>query len=198
MRIIAGSARRLPLKTVEGRDTRPTSDRIKETLFNILSPSLPGCRFLDLFAGSGQMGLEAASRGAKDVVLVENSRKAAACIEGNISFTKLGDSCTLLVMDAALAVRRMEGQEPFDVIFMDPPYHKGLEQGILEALSVSSLVGEDTEIVAEWIRIFPTQKGWDTRLQGKKFIKPINMFFCIWNGNAAGGTDEKSNLSGEF
>ncbi len=149
MRIIAGSARRLPLKTVEGRDTRPTSDRIKDTLFNILSPSLPGCRFLDLFAGSGQMGLEAASRGAKDVVLVENSRKAAACIEGNISFTKLGDSCTLLVMDAALAVRRMEGQEPFDVIFMDPPYHKGLEQGILEALSVSSLVGEDTEIVAE-------------------------------------------------
>jgi len=112
MRIIAGSARRLPLKTVEGRDTRPTSDRIKETLFNILSPSLPGCRFLDLFAGSGQMGLEAASRGAKDVVLVENSRKAAACIEGNISFTKLGDSCTLLVMDAALVVRRMEGQEP--------------------------------------------------------------------------------------
>ena len=64
MRIIAGSARRLPLKTVEGRDTRPTSDRIKETLFNILSPSLPGCRVLDLFAGSGQMGLEAASRGA--------------------------------------------------------------------------------------------------------------------------------------
>ena len=149
MRVIAGSARRLPLKTVEGRDTRPTSDRIKETLFNMLSPSLPGCRFLDLFAGSGQMGLEAASRGAKDVVFVENSRKAAACIEGNISFTKLADSCTLLVMDAALAVRRMEGQEPFDIIFMDPPYKKGLEQGILEVLSTSSLVGEDTAIIAE-------------------------------------------------
>lgn len=149
MRIIAGSARRLPLKTVEGRDTRPTSDRIKETLFNMLNPSLPGCRFLDLFAGSGQIGLEAASRGAKDVVLVENSRKAAACIEGNIAFTKLGDSCTLLVMDAALAVRRMEGQAPFGIIFMDPPYKKGLEQGMLELLAASSLVGEETAIVVE-------------------------------------------------
>ena len=62
MRVIAGSARRLPLKTVPGMDTRPTTDRVKETLFNILNPELPGCRFLDLFAGTGQMGLEAVSR----------------------------------------------------------------------------------------------------------------------------------------
>ena len=81
MRVIAGSARRLPLKTVPGMDTRPTTDRVKETLFNILNPELPGCRFLDLFAGTGQMGLEAVSRGAKAAVFVENNKKAASCVE---------------------------------------------------------------------------------------------------------------------
>ena len=82
MRIIAGTARSLPLKAPSGMDTRPTSDRIKETLFNILNPRLPGSQFLDLFAGSGQMGLEAVSRGAKRAVFVENNKKAAQCIEG--------------------------------------------------------------------------------------------------------------------
>ena len=72
MRIIAGKARRLPLKTIAGIETRPTTDRVKETLFNMLSPELPDCRFLDLFAGSGQIGLEAVSRGAQKAVFVEN------------------------------------------------------------------------------------------------------------------------------
>ena len=81
MRIIAGSARSLPLKTISGTDTRPTTDRIKETLFNMLSPYLLDCRFLDLFAGSGQIGLEAVSRGARNAVFVENNKKAALCIE---------------------------------------------------------------------------------------------------------------------
>lgn len=75
MRIIAGTARSLPLKTVEGLDTRPTTDRIKETLFNIIQDEIPGCYFLDLFAGSGQMGLEAVSRGAQYAVFVENNKK---------------------------------------------------------------------------------------------------------------------------
>ena len=88
MRIIAGTARSLPLKTVEGLDTRPTTDRIKETLFNIIQDEIPGCYFLDLFAGSGQMGLEAVSRGAQYAVFVENNKKAAACVEDNIRFTK--------------------------------------------------------------------------------------------------------------
>ena len=98
MRIIAGSKRRLPLKTVEGKDTRPTTDRIKETLFNMLQNEVYGCYFLDLFAGSGQIGLEALSRGARYAVFVENAKKAAACITENIRFTKsdkesLTDGC---------------------------------------------------------------------------------------------------------
>ncbi len=89
MRIIAGTARSMPLKTIEGKDTRPTTDRIKETLFNILQMDVPGAVFLDLFAGSGGIGLEAVSRGAKKAVFVENSKKAAACIQENIRFTEI-------------------------------------------------------------------------------------------------------------
>lgn len=155
MRIIAGKARRLPLKTAPGLDTRPTSDRIKETLFNILSPQLPGCRFLDLFAGSGQIGLEAASRGAKKAVFVENNRKAAACIQENIAFTKLADSCTLLQRDVVSAIRRMEGEEAFDLVFLDPPYGKGLEEEALKALAGSGLITKETLVILEARLDFP-------------------------------------------
>ena len=96
MRIIAGTARSLPLKTIEGMDTRPTTDRIKETLFNMLQNDVPGCYFLDLFAGSGQIGLEAVSRGARYAVFVENNKKACACIEDNIHFTKFDRETKLL------------------------------------------------------------------------------------------------------
>ena len=81
MRIIAGTKRRLQLKTLQGKDVRPTTDRIKETLFNMLQDEIPGCYFLDLFAGSGQIGLEAVSRGARFAVFAERSKQAADCIE---------------------------------------------------------------------------------------------------------------------
>lgn len=96
MRIIAGTARSLPLKTIEGMDTRPTTDRIKETLFNMLQNDVPGSYFLDLFAGSGQIGLEAVSRGARYAVFVENNKKACTCIEDNIPFTKFDRETKLL------------------------------------------------------------------------------------------------------
>ena len=83
MRIIAGTARSMPLKTIEGKDTRPTTDRIKETLFNILQMDVPGAVFLDLFAGSGGIGIEALSRGAKEAVFVEKNPKAVSCIKEN-------------------------------------------------------------------------------------------------------------------
>lgn len=149
MRIIAGRAKSLPLKTVPGLDTRPTTDRIKETLFNMINSRLPGAAFLDLFAGSGGIGLEAASRGAAKVVFVEQSRKAAACIQENITFTKASGESTLLVMDAMAALRKLEGTETFDLIFMDPPYEKELERKVLEYLAASTLITEDTLIIVE-------------------------------------------------
>ena len=84
MRVIAGSARRLTLKTIEGMDTRPTTDRIKETLFNMIQNDIYGCTFLDLFSGSGAIGIEALSRGAKEAVFVEKNPKAADCIRDNL------------------------------------------------------------------------------------------------------------------
>ena len=132
MRIIAGTARSLPLKTIEGMDTRPTTDRIKETLFNMLQNDVPGCYFLDLFAGSGQIGLEAVSRGARYAVFVENNKKACACIEDNIHFTKFDRETKLLQSDVISAIRSMEGKYRFDVIFMDPPYRHEYEKEVLE------------------------------------------------------------------
>lgn len=149
MRIIAGTARSLPLRSIEGRDTRPTTDRIKETLFNILQTGIEGCSFLDLFAGSGQIGLEALSRGASHAVFVESSKKACACIEENIRFTRFDARAKLLSMEASGALRTLEGNDSFDYIFMDPPYQSGMEQEVLIYLAGSGLLKEDGVIIIE-------------------------------------------------
>lgn len=149
MRIIAGKARRLPLRTLPGRDTRPTTDRIKETLFNMLAPELEGAYFLDLFAGSGQIGLEAVSRGSAYCVFVDNSKKACEVIQDNMDFTRLGDQCRLINADCMSALRQLEGKYTFDLIFLDPPYHQGLEADILGYLAHSSIVKKDALIIVE-------------------------------------------------
>lgn len=152
MRIIAGTARSLPLKSVPGTQTRPTTDRIKETLFNMLQEDIPGCAFLDLFAGSGQIGLEALSRGADRAVFADSGKKAAACIVDNIRFTKFEDRAKLIAADAVSALHILEGGAPFDIIFMDPPYGMGMEQEVLAYLSGSSLAGTHTQIIVEAAR----------------------------------------------
>lgn len=149
MRIIAGTARSLPLKSVPGMETRPTTDRIKETLFNILQDDVPGSYFLDLFAGSGQIGLEAMSRGARYAVFVDNGKKAVACIEDNIRFTKFDKETKLYPSDVLSALRAMEGKYQFDIIFMDPPYNQEIEKDVLRYLATSSLLKEDTIIIVE-------------------------------------------------
>ena len=141
MRVIAGSARSLPLKTLEGMDTRPTTDRIKETLFNMIQSEIPGCRFLDLYAGSGAIAIEALSRGAKEAVLVENSKAACAC--------KLDSQAVLMEQDVAAAIVRLSGQEVFDIVYMDPPYAKDYERGALEALAAGSIIDGYTTIIIE-------------------------------------------------
>lgn len=149
MRVIAGTARSMPLKTVKGLDTRPTTDKTKETLFNILQTDVPDSRFLDLFSGSGAIAIEALSRGADHAVLVEQNVKAAECIKENLQFTKLMDRAEIQKCDVLTALHRMEGQKPFDVIFMDPPYNQELERQVLEYLQNSTLADEYTVIVVE-------------------------------------------------
>lgn len=149
MRVIAGKARRIQLNTIEGMDTRPTTDRIKETLFNMIAHGLCDASFLDLFAGSGAIGIEALSRGAKDAVFVEKSPRAAACIRENLSRTKLEESSCIMTTDVLSALHRLEGTRTFDYIFMDPPYNQELEKQILTYLSNSALLAEDALIIVE-------------------------------------------------
>ena len=149
MRVIAGTCRSLPLKTLPGNDTRPTTDRIKETLFNMMQVWVPGSRFLDLYAGSGAIGIEALSRGAEYACFVDSSRKAAAVIEDNLAFTKLRDQAKVLTMDVFSALSVLDREEPFDIVFMDPPYRHGLERMTLDALKEAGCVHPDTLYIVE-------------------------------------------------
>ncbi len=149
MRVIAGSARRTILKTLEGNHTRPTTDRIKETLFNMLQYELADCLFLDLFAGSGGIGIEALSRGASRAVFVEKHPAAAEVIRGNLRATRLEDRASVMNCDVFAALRRLEGNGRYDFVFMDPPYDQELERKVLEALKDSSLIDRQSTIIIE-------------------------------------------------
>lgn len=148
MRVIAGEARSLPLKCPEGLDTRPTTDRIKETLFNILQPLVPGSIFVDLCSGSGAIGIEAISRGAKRAYFVENAPKAVKCIQDNLQFTRFTEKAVLLKQDVAASVHGIH-EKQVDLIFMDAPYQSALEEPVLEALFQAPYVTEDTLVVME-------------------------------------------------
>lgn len=124
MRIITGTHRGKKLITLEGEQVRPTTDRVKESLFNILQFQLEGRRFLDLFAGSGQIGLEALSRGAALAVFVDASKDSIRVVEKNIQSTGLGDRAKVVTADFAAYLRGC--RERFDVAFLDPPYRTGL------------------------------------------------------------------------
>lgn len=148
MRVIAGTAKSLPLQAPTGLDTRPTQDRIKETLFNILQNTIPGTVFVDLFSGSGGIGIEAISRGAAKSYFVENAPKALACIEHNLTFTKLKDRAVVLKQDAVAALHSINEKE-VGVIFMDPPFRHEYEKNVLAQLSQMKYVTEDTLIIVE-------------------------------------------------
>lgn len=150
MRVIAGSARRIQLKTPAGMDTRPTTDRIKETLFNILQSELYDCKFLDIFSGSGAIGIEALSRGANTAWFIEHNKDAVSCIKDNLKRTGFLDKAIILNHDYQSALRSLEGKGVvFDIIFMDPPYKNEYEKRVLEYLIGSDLLNSDTLIIFE-------------------------------------------------
>lgn len=153
MRVIAGTARSIPLIAPAGNNTRPTTDKIKETLFNILQFDLQGATFVDIFAGSGAIGIEALSRGADRAVFVDSGRDAISCITANVRKCGFADRSSIVKADASQLSLYMRGIGEADgsrlIIFMDPPYEKGLELPVLKALSESSMVREDTLIIVE-------------------------------------------------
>ena len=150
MRVIAGEARGCGLVSPKGTATRPTTDRLKENLFNILSPRISGARFLDLYSGSGAIGIEAMSRGAREAVLVESAPAAIGAIKANLEKTRLGQRATLLSMSAERALKELSQKNGvFDIIFMDPPYAKSIVSATLSLLEQYPVLSENGIIVAE-------------------------------------------------
>ena len=147
MRVIAGIARGLKLKTTEGLDTRPTTDRIKETLFNMIQNELPDCVFADLFSGSGAIGIEALSRGASKCYFFETNAKAFKCIEENLKSTKLQKSAVLKKQTALAACDIF--QEEVDIVFMDPPYNTDIEKEVLRSFQSTENITKNTMIIVE-------------------------------------------------
>ena len=146
MRIIAGKARSRKIVAPEGFNTRPVTDKIRESLFNIWQTEIYGARFLDLFSGSGCMGLEALSRGAKHVVMVDNSNDAIKVIKQNLKSTGLAeDSHEVLREDVFGSINRLQGRgEKFDIIYIDPPFTVDeIFIPVMEAVGASSLLCED-------------------------------------------------------
>lgn len=150
MRIIAGEAKGRRIIAPEGRETRPTSDRVKEALFNILMNELPEASVLDLFAGSGNLSLEALSRGAAHCTMVDSSRESVRIIHKNTEMLKYQNLCEVYENDANSALDALSRRSiRFDIVFLDPPYHKDMIPACIEKISKYSLLEDGGVIAAE-------------------------------------------------
>jgi len=155
MRVIAGTYKSRILKSLKGVALRPTSDRLRETLFNVLAPNIAGSRFVDLFAGTGAIGIEALSRGAAEVVFIENHAPAVTLIRRNLESLGINSVATVLAVGALrglalLSTRKMEAAPGFDYVFLDPPYAAAEDYSrVLEFLGSKDLLAPDGIVVAE-------------------------------------------------
>lgn len=147
MRVISGTARGKKLLSLEGLDTRPTTDRVKESMFNIVMPYVRGAKALDLFAGSGALGIEALSRGAAACTFVESGRDAADIIRKNLDGTHLSGSGKLIEGDVLAFLDRTK--ESYSLIFLDPPYDGGFYEPVLTRIANHSLLDGDGVLVLE-------------------------------------------------
>ncbi|WP_314414817.1 16S rRNA (guanine(966)-N(2))-methyltransferase RsmD [uncultured Streptococcus sp.] len=147
MKIVSGIYGGRPLKTLEGKTTRPTSDKVRGAIFNMIGPYFEGGRVLDLYAGSGGLSIEAVSRGMSSAVLVERDRKAQTIVAENIQMTKEVGKFQLLKMDAERALEQVSGE--FDLVFLDPPYAKEQIVADIEKMAERELFSEDVMVVCE-------------------------------------------------
>ena len=147
MRVITGKARGTVLKTPEGLQTRPTADRVKEALFSIIQFDVPGAKVLDLFGGSGQLGIEALSRGAKQAVFVDESDAACKLIRENLRRTKLESDARIIRSDYMAFLNSCH--DKFDLIFLDPPYAEGFLENAIKRISEIDILQSGGIIVAE-------------------------------------------------
>ena len=150
MRVISGKARGLKLDTPKNQDVRPTTDRVKESLFNMISSYIMDSNILDLFAGTGSLGIECLSRGAKNCVFVDKSKDSINIVRSNVKKARVENESTILNVDFKDAVKKLSTQnQKFDVIFMDPPYYENMFIECLKSIDEFNLLDEDGIIVVE-------------------------------------------------
>lgn len=150
MRVIGGSAKKTLLKGPKGLDTRPTSDKVKESVFNILLRFIEKSNFLDLFSGTGSIAIEALSRGACSAVLVEKNIKNVSIIKENLKRTKLSDRAKILVKDVFGAIKFLHSKKAeFDIIYMDPPYKLNIYNCVLQYILTYNILDNDGLVVVE-------------------------------------------------
>jgi len=152
--VIAGKYRSRTLRSLKGQMLRPTSDRLRETLFNILGPQVPGSTFVDLYAGTGAVGIEALSRGARHAIFVEQHAPAVALIRRNLDSLGIGAEAEVIGADVARAIERLEARRIHaQFIFLDPPYAADDEyESTLEALGESPIVAPEARVIVEHLR----------------------------------------------
>ncbi len=148
MRIISGKSRGTKLETIEGIQTRPTTDRVKESLFNLLQYDFYDKHILDLFAGSGALGLEGISRGAQKATFVDQNKSCVEVIKKNLIKIKSLEQATILQSDVNFAIAQLKPKE-IDIVFMDPPYHKDLILPALEAMIAHDILSNSAMVVVE-------------------------------------------------
>lgn len=153
MRVITGTCRGLRLKTLDGLTTRPTADRVKEGMFSAIQFEIEGRKALDLFAGSGQLGIEALSRGAAHAVFIDASAEAVRVVKENLQHTRLTQISTLLQCDSLVYLDRC--REKFDLVFLDPPYESGLLNASLKKISEIDILSESGIIICEYAMTLP-------------------------------------------
>ena len=180
MRVITGKARGVVLKTPEGLATRPTTDRVKEALFSIIQFDIPGCRVLDLFGGTGQLGIEALSRGATSAVFVDASETACKLIRENLRRTKLEGQATVIRGDYMEYLRRC--RQTFDIIFLDPPYAEVFLENSLNCITEIDILQSGGIIISE--RPLDKELSWDfTGFSRSKDYKYGNTLITLYRRN---------------
>lgn len=182
MRIIAGTFRSRHLLPLRKLKIRPTSDMLRETLFNVLGPAVEGSRFLDLFAGTGAVGIEAVSRGASSVVFVENHALATRLIEQNLASLAITKNVRIVKSHAVEAIERLESERlsPFNFIFLDPPYAAGRDyHEVLRSIEKSSIVETGTIIIAEHRKTFGLPESF-RRLQRYRVLRQGDAAFSFF------------------
>jgi 16S rRNA (guanine(966)-N(2))-methyltransferase RsmD len=163
VRVIAGKYRSRTLRSLKGQALRPTSDRLRETLFNVLGPAVNGSTFVDLYAGTGAVGIEAISRGARHAIFAEQHAPAAALIRRNLESLGIGAEAEVLPMNVLRAIERLESKKVHaHFIFLDPPYAAdGEYESALEALGDSPIIAPDGRVIVEHLRkrALPSRAG---------------------------------------